>query len=42
MADRAELLPGAKRAGPRTIAYMHEDYRELFRAWRALYNLADA
>jgi len=42
MADRAELLPGAKRAGPRTIAYMHEDYRELFRAWRALYSLADA
>jgi len=42
MADRAELLPGVKRAGPRTIAYMHEDYRELFRAWRALYNLADA
>ncbi len=40
MADMAELVPGSKRAGPRTVAYAHDDYRELFRAWRALYNLA--
>ena len=25
---------------PRTVAFTHEDYRTVFRAWRALYNLA--
>jgi len=40
MADMAELVPGAVRAGARTVTYTHEDYPELFRAWRALYNLA--
>ncbi len=42
MADMAELVPGSKRAGPRTVVYSHDDYREVFRAWRALYNLAGA
>ena len=40
MADMAELVPGSVRTGGRTIEYLHEDYREAFRAWRALYNLA--
>jgi D-amino peptidase len=40
MADMAELVPGATRTGGRTLEYRHDDYREVFRAWRALYNLA--
>jgi D-amino peptidase len=40
MADMAELVPGSARTGGRTIEYLHDDYREVFRAWRALYNLA--
>ncbi len=40
MADMAELVPGSVRTGGRTVAYEHQDYREVFRAWRALYNLA--
>jgi D-amino peptidase len=39
-ADMAELAPGSRRTGSRTVAFTHEDYRETFRAWRALYNLA--
>ena len=40
MADMAELVPGSVRTGGRTLEYRHDDYREVFRAWRALYNLA--
>jgi D-amino peptidase len=40
MADMAELVPGSVRTGGRTIEYTHDDYGEVFRAWRALYNLA--
>ena len=40
MADMAELVPGSVRTGGRTIEYVHEDFWEVFRAWRALYNLA--
>ncbi|MGH7536401.1 MAG: M55 family metallopeptidase [Gemmatimonadales bacterium] len=40
MADMAELVPGSVRTGGRTLEYIHDDYREVFRAWRALYNLA--
>jgi D-amino peptidase len=40
MADMAELVPGAIRTGGRTLEYVHEDYGEVFRAWRAVYNLA--
>jgi D-amino peptidase len=40
MADMAELVPGSERTGGRTIRYRHDDYREVFRAWRAIYNLA--
>jgi D-amino peptidase len=40
MADMAELAPGSERVSGRTVAFTHDDYREVFRAWRALYNLA--
>ena len=40
MADMAELAPGSARTGGRTVSYAGEDYREVFRAWRAMYNLA--
>ncbi|HJX88320.1 MAG TPA: M55 family metallopeptidase, partial [Gemmatimonadales bacterium] len=40
MADMAELVPGSVRTGGRTVAFRHDDYREVFRAWRAIYNLA--
>jgi D-amino peptidase len=42
MADMAELVPGSVRTGGRTLKYVHDDYFEVFRAWRALYNLAAA
>jgi D-amino peptidase len=40
MADMAELVPGSVRTGGRTVDYIGDDYREVFRAWRAMYNLA--
>jgi D-amino peptidase len=40
MADMAELVPGSSRTSGRTVAYAGDDYREIFRAWRAMYNLA--
>ena len=40
MADMAELVPGATRSRGRSVAYTSDDYREVFRAWRAMYNLA--
>jgi D-amino peptidase len=40
MADMAELVPGSVRTSGRTVGFTHDDYREVFRAWRALYNLA--
>jgi D-amino peptidase len=40
MADMAELVPGSNRVSGRTISYAAEDYKEAFRAWRAMYNLA--
>lgn len=40
MADMAELVPGSVRTGGRTVTYTGEDFREVFRAWRAMYNLA--
>jgi D-amino peptidase len=40
MADMAELVPGSSRRGGRTVSYAGDDYREVFRAWRAMYNLA--
>jgi D-amino peptidase len=40
MADMAELVPGSERVGGRTVRYGGSDYLEVFRAWRAMYNLA--
>ena len=40
MAEMAALVPGSRRTGGRTVEYAHEDYREAFKAWRAMYNLA--
>jgi D-amino peptidase len=40
MADMAELVPGSVRNGGRTVGYIGDDYRQVFRAWRAMYNLA--
>ena len=40
MADMAELVPGSSRTGGRSVSYTGDDYREVFRAWRAMYNLA--
>jgi D-amino peptidase len=40
MADMAELVPGSVRSDGRTLAYADDDFREVFRAWRAMYNLA--
>lgn len=39
-ADMAELCPGATRAAGRTVAFTHQDYGEVFRAWRAMLNLS--
>lgn len=38
-ADMAELVPGSERLDGRTLRYRHDDYRETFRAFRAMYNL---
>jgi D-amino peptidase len=40
MADMAELVPGSVRTAGRTVSYSGDDYRDVFRAWRAMYNLA--
>lgn len=39
-ADQAGLTPGSTRTGGRTVSFTHGDYREVFRAFRAMYNLA--
>lgn len=38
--DMAALTPGAERTGPRSISFAHDDYTEVYRAWRVIYNLA--
>jgi D-amino peptidase len=38
--DMAALTPGAERTGPRSITFRHNDYTEVYRAWRVMYNLA--
>lgn len=40
MADMAELVPGSSRTAGRTVSYTGNDYTEVFRVWRAMYNLA--
>ncbi len=39
-ADHAAMGRGFERKGPRTVAFKHEDYREVFRAFRTMFNLA--
>ncbi|HYL21192.1 MAG TPA: M55 family metallopeptidase [Gemmatimonadales bacterium] len=39
-ADMAELCPGATRTAGRTVTFTHQDYDEVFRAWRAILNLS--
>lgn len=39
-AELALLAPGSARSGPRSIEFSHSDYREIYRAWRAMYTLA--
>ena len=39
-ADLAQMAPGITRTGPRTVAYQHQDFREVFRAFRTIFNLA--
>lgn len=41
-ADMAAVCPGAVRTGGRALSYMHQDYREIFRAFRAMLNLSRA
>jgi len=40
-ADMADLVPGSVRTADRSVAFTHHDYHEVFRAWRAMYNLAN-
>ncbi len=40
-ADMAELVPASVRTADRSVSFTHEQYREVFRAWRAMYNLAN-
>lgn len=39
-ADHAAMAPNIERTGPRAVAYAHPDYREVFRAFRTIFNLA--
>ena len=39
-AERAELMPGAKRTGPRSIEWVGEDMVSVYRTWRAFTLLA--
>jgi D-amino peptidase len=38
-ADHAAMAPGMVRAGPRTVSFQHDDFREVFRAFRTMFNL---
>lgn len=38
-ADHAGMAPGISRTGPRTVAARYEDFREVFRAFRTMFNL---
>lgn len=39
-ADHAAMPPGFLRAGSRTVGFRHDDMREVFRAFRTMFNLA--
>jgi D-amino peptidase len=39
-AEMAELIPGVRRVGGRTVEFVHDDMLTLYRAWRAMIGLA--
>jgi D-amino peptidase len=39
-ADLASMAPGITRKAPRTVGFQHGEYREVFRAFRTMFNLA--
>ncbi|MCG8349370.1 MAG: M55 family metallopeptidase [Chloroflexales bacterium] len=41
-AELAALVPGSERIEARSVQFTHADYREVYRAWRAMYLLAGA
>jgi D-amino peptidase len=41
-ADHAAMGPGYERRGPRTVAFRQDDYRDVFRAFRVMFNLGGA
>jgi D-amino peptidase len=41
-ADYAELIPGFERIGARSVRFVHEDYRVIFKAYVAAYRLGAA
>lgn len=41
-ADHAAMAPGFLRAGPCSVSFRHGDYREVFRAFRTMFNLASS
>jgi D-amino peptidase len=41
-ADYAELIPGFERSGPRSVRFVHGDYRVIFKAYIAAFRLAAA
>jgi D-amino peptidase len=41
-ADYAELIPGFERSGPRSVRFVHDDYRVIFKAYIAAFRLAAA
>jgi D-amino peptidase len=38
-ADHAAMAPGLARTGARTVGFQHEDFHEVFRAFRTMFNL---
>ena len=41
-ADFAELIPGFERIGGRTVRFVHDDFRVVFRAYVAAFRLGAA
>ena len=39
-ADFAELIPGFERTGGRSVRFVHDDFRTLFKAYIAAFRLA--
>jgi D-amino peptidase len=41
-ADFADMIPGFERIGPRTVRFVHDDYRVVFKAYVAAFRLGAA